>query len=54
MSRLDGVTDSIDLDLSKLWEMGDGKGHGSLASCSSCGRRVKHDLMTEQPQQSQC
>ena len=25
----------------------DGKGQGSLACCSSCGRRVKHDLITE-------
>ena len=29
---------------------GDSEGQGSLACCSSCGRRVKHDLATEQQQ----
>ena len=29
---------------------GDSEGQGSLACCSSCGRRVKHDLATERQQ----
>ena len=28
--------------------LGDGEGQGSLACCSSWGRRVGHDLLTEQ------
>ena len=30
---------------------GDGDGQGSLACCSPWGRRVRHDLVTEQRQQ---
>ena len=30
---------------------GAGDGQGSLACCSSCGDRIKHDLVTEQQQQ---
>ena len=28
----------------------DGEGQGGLACCSPCGRRVRHDLATEQQQ----
>ena len=31
--------------------LGDGKGQGSLACCSPWGRKVRHDLATEQQQQ---
>jgi len=30
---------------------GDSEGQGSLAGCSPWGHRVRHDLVTEQPQQ---
>ena len=34
---LDGITDSTDMSLSKLWGVGDGQ--GGLACCSPCGRK---------------
>ena len=41
---LDGITDSMHMSLSKLWEM---VKDGSLACCSPWGHRVGHDLATE-------
>ena len=46
MSWLDGITDSMDMRLSKLWERGDSEGQGSLACCSPRG--YKESDMTEQ------
>ena len=43
MRWLDGITDSMDMSLSKLLGVGDG--HGSLACCSPWGR--KESDMTE-------
>ena len=40
---LDGITDSMDMSLSKLWAMVEGQ--RSLECCSSC--RVRHDGTTE-------
>ena len=42
---LDGITDAVDLSLSRV--LGDGEGHGILACCSPWGHRVGHDLATE-------
>ena len=42
---LDGITDSMDMSLRKLWEI---VREGSLLCCSSRSRRVGHDLVTQQ------
>ena len=52
MSQLDGITDSLDMSLSKLGDvdgvgdgddLGVGDGQGSLEYCSPWGRRLGHD-----------
>ena len=49
MTWLDSITDSIDMNLSKLQEIVEDRGPGVLQSMGS--QRVARDLATEQQQQ---
>ena len=46
MKWLDSITDSMGLNLSKLWEVVENRGVGMLQSMEL--QRVRHDLATEQ------
>ena len=45
MRWLDSVTDSVDMNLSKLWEIGEDR-----EAWHAAVQRVRHDLETEQQQ----
>ena len=50
IGRLDGITDSMGMSLSKLWEIWRTGNPGMLQSMGS--QRVRHDLVTEKQQHS--
>ena len=49
MRRLDGITDSVDMSCSKLWEMV--MGRGTWGGTVTGSQRIGHNLATEQHQQ---
>ena len=49
MRRLDSITDSVDMNLNKLWEIVEER---SLMCYSPRGQRVRYEFMTEQQHQS--
>ena len=48
MRWLDAITDSMDSMTQSEQTLGKSEGQGSLACCSPCGHRVRHNLVTEQ------
>ena len=48
---MDGITNSADMNLSKLWEIVEDRGVLQSMGSLKESKRVRHDLVTEQKQQ---
>ena len=51
MRQFNSITYSMDMNMTKLWEIAEGRGAWHAAVAAVYGVTVRHDLSTEQQQQ---